>query len=112
MTPPDEEVACRAAHGDGAVGQRGEQPVGQPLIAGHARVGEVLVEDERGAGSARGQPAEVGRRISVHVEDGRAPLPGQPDQVAEDARIETAAPEVTDRDALFFQQPRRGLGPL
>ena len=67
-----QEVAGGLAHRDGAVGQRGEQAIGQRLVGGHVRIGEVLVQDEGGAEPARGQAPEVGGGVAVDVEDARA----------------------------------------
>ena len=78
-----------------------QEAVGEGLVGGHPRVGEVLVEHELRPDRARGEAAEVGRGVAVHVQDARAALPGQGDEVAQDARVEAAAAEVADRDALL-----------
>ena len=105
----DEEVARRAAHGDGAVGVTAQQPVGERLVAGQRRVGEVLVQHQPRAGGARREPAEVGGGVAVDVQDPGAARAHERNEVAQDPRIEAAAPEVVHRDALLAQPRGRGL---
>ena len=104
-----QEVARGLAHRDGAVGEGGEGAVGQGLVGRHARVGEVLVQHERGSHAPRGQASEIGGGVAVDVEDARPPLAGQAHEVGEDARIEPPAPQVPHRDALLLQAARARL---
>ena len=112
MALSHQEVARRRAHGDRAVGVGAQQAIGERLVGGHARVGEVLVQHQPRAGEPRRQPAEVGGRVAVHVQDPRPARADERDEVAQDARIEAAAPEVVHRDALLGQPVRRRFGPL
>src|SRR5207245_9010375 len=66
-------------------------------------------EDEGPPPAPRGQPSAVGGRGAVDVEDRRAFLARDADEVAEDAGVEPPAAEVAHRNALLLQQPRRGL---
>ena len=87
-----EEVARGAADRDRAVGQAGaSSAVGQALVGGHARVGEVLVQDERGPG-ARARPGARSRRPRSRARAGcarRARGPARTRSLS-DARVEAA----------------------
>ena len=87
-----------------------EQPVGHRLVARHARVGEVLVEDEPRPRQARREPPEVGGGVAVDVEDPRAPAAGEGDEVGEDPGVEAAPSQVVDRDALLAEPVGGRLG--
>ena len=86
----DQEVAGGAADRDRAVGERREHAVGQPLVGGHPRIGEVLVQDQRGPAHPRRDPPEIGGGVSVDVQDARAAPADEADEVGGDARVELA----------------------
>ena len=96
----DQEVAGGAADRDRAVRAAAQEAVGEGLVGGHPGVGEVLVEDELRPRRARGEAAEVGGGVAVHVQDARPALAGERDEVAQDPRVEAPAAEVVDGDAL------------
>ncbi len=104
-----QEIAGGAADRDGAVGETREQPVGEALIGGHARIGEVLVQDEGGARRARREPPEVRRGVAMHVEDLRSAGANQGYEVGEDPRVESAPAQVSDGNTLLFEQAGGGL---
>ena len=85
-----------------------EQAVGEGLVGRHARIREVLVQHQGGPHAPRRQPAEVRGGVAVDVEHARAAGSSEGDQVGEDARIEAAAAEMGDRDAVLGQ-PTGGL---
>ena len=92
--------------------QPDEKAVGQALIRRHARVGEVLVENQGRAGGAGREASEVGRGVAVDVEHPGLSLTHQGHEVGKDAGVETAATQVDHRDPLLLEEARGGLSRL
>ena len=103
-----QDAVLRAIAGIGRLRDPGRLPVWVATVAvTTARVH--LRRRGRGPQPSRGQASEVGGRVAVHVQDAGAAFAAQGDEVAEDARVELAAPQVRHRDPLRLEQLRRRL---